>query len=484
MNNIINGSVTIGICIILIILSYRYYIKKKYLITLIFILLAGLSIRIYISLDGYLHTWDERYHALVAKNLIKHPYKPTLYENPVLSYDNKNWTANHIWLEKGPVPLLFASLSIGLFGNTEFPVRAPSILISLSGVFLTYLIASSIFNRKVALLASFFHAINGLIVELAGGRVSSDMVETSFIVFTELSVFFALKSTLNIKSILYPVFVGVSCGLAVLCKWSPAFIVFPVWAVAEYYSKTKPIKTVILHFITAFFVTLAVIAPWLINIIVHFPEEANYVLKKFLYAYSGTIEGHGGPAYYYLTIIGMIFGELIWIPIVFSFYHIISKKANWKILTLSSWWIIPLLIFSLAVTKRYTYLLIAAPALFIIQAYYWFYIYELRLKVRYKWLLFILLFAMLALPVRYSIERAKPFKKIDKSPSWATELKSLNGKFPEDGKTIIFNTEHYIEGMYYTEYTFYPFIPEQELIDSLRNNGYRVFLYQEIIKAQ
>ncbi len=38
-----------------------------------------------------LHDWDERYHALVAKNMIEQPFKPMLYKNPVLPYDYKDW---------------------------------------------------------------------------------------------------------------------------------------------------------------------------------------------------------------------------------------------------------------------------------------------------------------------------------------------------------------------------------------------------------
>ena len=35
--------------------------------------------------------WDESFHALVAKNLLKHPLKPTLIDIPYLAYDFKSW---------------------------------------------------------------------------------------------------------------------------------------------------------------------------------------------------------------------------------------------------------------------------------------------------------------------------------------------------------------------------------------------------------
>src|SRR5713101_6661867 len=156
------------------------------------ILVAGLILRMYAASDRCLHTWDERYHALVAKHLILHPLTPTLFEDPVLPYDFKNWTANHVWLEKGPVPLWAVSVSIRLFGTDELAVRVPSVLVSLLSVYLTYLIASLLFDRSTGILAAFFHSINGLLVELAAGRVSSDHVDTFFIFFIELGIYLSL----------------------------------------------------------------------------------------------------------------------------------------------------------------------------------------------------------------------------------------------------------------------------------------------------
>ena len=35
--------------------------------------------------------WDEGFHAVVARNLTKHPLKFTLYDQPWLPYDYKGW---------------------------------------------------------------------------------------------------------------------------------------------------------------------------------------------------------------------------------------------------------------------------------------------------------------------------------------------------------------------------------------------------------
>jgi 4-amino-4-deoxy-L-arabinose transferase-like glycosyltransferase len=109
--------------------SWKYWSEEKFRLAVLLLVICGLAIRIYISTDLFLHTWDERYHALVAKHLIQHPFRPTLYDNPVLPYDYRNWTANHIWLHKQPLPLWTMAASLSLFGVHEIALRLPSSLL-------------------------------------------------------------------------------------------------------------------------------------------------------------------------------------------------------------------------------------------------------------------------------------------------------------------------------------------------------------------
>ena len=50
---------------------YFYYVRGNIKIALIFLLISAFLLRLLmISLDPFLHEWDERFHALVAKNMI------------------------------------------------------------------------------------------------------------------------------------------------------------------------------------------------------------------------------------------------------------------------------------------------------------------------------------------------------------------------------------------------------------------------------
>ncbi len=60
------------------------------------IILAALIIRVDAGWQYSLNPWDERFHALVAKNLIADPLKSTLYRSPAVAFDYRDWASNHV----------------------------------------------------------------------------------------------------------------------------------------------------------------------------------------------------------------------------------------------------------------------------------------------------------------------------------------------------------------------------------------------------
>ena len=153
--NQVFGVITVIFCLIGYSLSWQYVLKEKFFAGILILLLCGLLQRIYVSTDFFLHLWDERFHALVSKNLIHHLLKPTLYENPVLPSPANSWTAGHIWLHKQPLPLWIMAISMKLFGVNEIALRTPSVVASTAGIGITYLTGKYFFNRKVAFVAAF-----------------------------------------------------------------------------------------------------------------------------------------------------------------------------------------------------------------------------------------------------------------------------------------------------------------------------------------
>lgn len=474
MENLTGGIIVIVFCIIGFFFSWKFFKKEEYKKSLFLIILCGLLLRIFVGLDFYLHEWDERYHALVAKNLIKHPLKPTLYDEPLFPYDYKEWSGNHVWLAKPPMPLWLMAASIYFFGNNEIAVRIPSFLLSTAAIYLTFLIGYLLFNNKIGLLAAFLHSIHGSLIELAGGRISSDHVETCFVFFVELSI---LCSILAVKrnNIMWTVFTGIFTGVAFLSKWMPSLIVIPIWTFLMYNAKTASIKKIFSDGFILLFFFLLIAVPWHIFTFKKYPAEASLMFDSFFKPLAEIIQEHNGPPWYYLKYLRVNFGEIIYIPLIWFLWKIIKKKLNYKMLTVFLWLFIPILVFSIAETKRQTYMLITAPAFFIATSYFFYYCYFIRKKFRYQWLIIMVMFLLIALPVRYSFERTKPFEKRERNPVWAQKLRKLNQTIK--GKNIVlFNIERPVEAMFYTDFIVYAHIPENEQIKNLIERGYKVII--------
>src|SRR4030095_4606058 len=153
---------------------------------LILLLAASLLLRMFAAGDLYLHEWDERYHMLVAKHLIQDPLRPVLYADPVLDYDYRNWTVNHVWLHKPPLALWLMALAMNIAGVNEVAARVPSLVLSTFGVYLTFLTGRVLFGPTVGLSAAALQGMNGLLLDLAAGRRASDHVDTTLLFFVLL----------------------------------------------------------------------------------------------------------------------------------------------------------------------------------------------------------------------------------------------------------------------------------------------------------
>lgn len=473
MNNIIFGILTTTLCSIGYYFSFKNWKKDNYQYSLFLLILCGLVIRIFTASDMFLHFWDERYHALVAKNLINHPLVPTLYDNPILQYDYRSWVGNHIWVHKQPLPLWVMSISLYLFGTNEIALRLPSILMTTIGIWLTFEIGSRLFNKKVGFLAAFFYSINGLIIEMTSGRIATDHPDVFFLFFVELSIYFSVIYSQKDK-MLYNILAGLSLGAAILSKWLPALIVLPIWLLLVLDTNKFTFKRIVYSFFTLVGICTLVFLPWQIYISITFPAEASYEASFNMKHITEALEGQGGPFYYFFDKIRINYGDLIYLPLIWFFYELYKNRTNKKQLILLVWFLVPILFFSIAKTKMQGYILFTSPALFIITALYYLMISEFMISKKSKWLYSLILFLLIALPIRYTFERIKPFENIDRNPQWVIDLKKINDKKISNG--IMFNYPNEIEAMFYTDFTVYQDIPSKEFIVELISKGKTIII--------
>jgi 4-amino-4-deoxy-L-arabinose transferase-like glycosyltransferase len=442
--------------------------------------MLGLILRLYMSNNSQLHQWDERYHALVAKNLAEHPLTPALYAHPVLPYEKNNWVGNHIWLAKPPVALWGMAASIKIFGPTEWAVRLPSLIYGLLAIVLTYLIGSILFDSKTGIWAAWLHAIQGVLIQLGAGMISSDHVETGHVFYVELSVFLMVFFYFKKQKHWLLLLAGAAGGFAFLSKWHPAFLVFALWFVPAVISKKYSLKQIIIQGLIVVSGFIIFTVPWIYYMFYNFPEEASHVFGKLSQAYIVAAEDHKASPFYYVLELLYIYGEAVFFILILAFVWCYKNNSRILFLLLLVWALLPALAFSFAETKRFTYLLISAPAFFILTAQAWL---TLKEKWKPKKLVFIkpvLLIVLAILPLRLLVERLRFFEAPKEPTTFYQNLTSYKQQL--DSNDLVFGLEEHIELMFYTDvYAAYRELPADSVLRNFEKDGYDVYLMREYV---
>lgn len=466
------GILTLGVCLILFLFAFRLFRHNRIGLSLALIILAGLLLRIQAGTDMFLHNWDERYHALVAKNLIKHPLVPTLYDDPALPYDYRRWDAGHVWLHKQPAPLWAMALSMRTFGVNEIALRLPSILLSTLAIGLTYSIGSLLFTAPVGLTAAALHAINGLIIQTTAGRVASDHIDLFHLFFVELAIFLAVLHSQTGKRRIIPL-IGLAVGVAILCKWLTALIVFPLWFIMVR-AKDKPM-TIAVNAVIIAAVCSATFLPWQVYIHATFPLEARWESAFNLRHITEPLEGHGGSWLFHFRGLAH-YGEFIALPII---WFLLRTARNWResrYLMPTVWLVVPFAFFTMVKTKMDTYTLFVAPSIFIMSAAFIHAVYTNRTRPGYRLLRSMMLVLLIGGPVFHLAQTIEPFRPANRSDKhdkrWADILRTLGRQVP-DSQAIYFSTRP-IETMFYTAGIGYPGLPTGDQIADLKKRGYSV----------
>jgi 4-amino-4-deoxy-L-arabinose transferase len=280
------------------------------------ILIAAFLLRWYmITVDPFLHEWDEKYHALVARNMMFDPFFPSIYRVALLPYDPGAWCCNHVWLHKQPLFLWQMALSMRLFGVSEWSMRLPSLLMGTLSVLLTYRISLLIAKQKLAaLIAALIVCFSCYQLNLISGREGMDHNDVAFN-FYVLASFWAAAEYLQTKAWKWALWIGIFAGCAILNKWLTGLLVFLPLGVLLLIDTFAPIKQrrgmTWPHFLLALFVCVLVFAPWQWYVWTHFPREAAIEYELNAQHIFKVLEGHNGSYGYYLSHFNQYFGDII-----------------------------------------------------------------------------------------------------------------------------------------------------------------------------
>ncbi len=473
---------------------FVYLHKTKF--ALLFLGISAFLIRLLMTaLDPFLQEWDERFHALVAKNMIQYPFKPMLMLNPVLQYDYTEWCCNHIWVHKQPLFLWQMALSMKLFGVNEIAMRLPSAILSTFMVFAVYQIAEFWIKQKsVAFIAAIIYTFSYYQLELVSGKLSldhNDLIFTCYVTFSIWAFTQYLKYHFDLK---WALAIGFFVGCAVLNKWLTGFLVYGAWGIYILFGKNEVsfIKKMT-HIATSVIVACIVFIPWQLYILKAFPLESAWEFEFNRKHIFEVLQGHEGGFLYHIEQLSVIYSGFLIPFLVVGIWFVLRKKEIDRLFTISILSIIVVIysFFSIIVkTKMPAFVYpIAAPisilmALGLYEGFTRAFVFVSKNRIL-KHYTSSIKFLTLILIAFFCL---KPFSII-KSRSVENESRNVrihNTKIfksldPEiDDKYIVLNLKPFenVEMQFYQNVNAYDWYCKSEIIDSLHQKGYQFAAYK------
>ncbi|MCB9223951.1 MAG: glycosyltransferase family 39 protein [Crocinitomicaceae bacterium] len=458
------------------------------------ILVAGtFTLALFMALlDPFLHLWDEQQHALVAKHMIEHPFKPMLYTDPVLPYLKSYWVQNHIWLHKQPLFMWQMALSMKIFGTNVLAMRLPSVIMFSLMPLIVFRIGTLLKNETAGFIAAFFMALANFPLELVSGMWHTDHNDMAFMFYLTLSVMCWFEYQNNGKT-KWLILLGITAGCAVLVKWLLGLLVYVIWyLVISFQNKMKiwEIKNYLVM-IKPFVVSLIVFLPWQIYCLINYPYEWKWEMQAAGKHFNHVVEGHGGSwKYHFDEGMDMLYfpGDLIPFVLlaflIISFF-LISKLPNRLFLLL--WVLFIYMFFTVAATKMLGFTVIAMPLILVSFGISIEFLYEkFAKKVKTIFLQAIFLFAIICYPACKFLNPEQMqimhsdfgywenYERINEMNELylITELRKEYGS----DKVVIFNSNTTplgsIQIMFFTDYLAYPQIPNDREIKTVLENDY------------
>lgn len=287
-----------------------YYLKKDRL-SLLLLTLGGLCLYIFGALsDPFLNLWDERFHALVAKNCMETPLMPRLYpELPIVEFDPMVWARAYIWLHKQPLFTWQIALCFKLFGVSEFTLRLPSVIMATLMIPLCYRIGQLLVDRRLGFYTALSAAFSWFLLDLVSGHGTSDHNNVCFVFYVTASVWSWMEYVRSERRWGWAILTGVLGGCAILTKWLTGLLVYLVWGVyllSKYRFHLKEWK--IPQFIAALTITAAVVLPWQLFTFKAYPEVARVEMRNNALHITEVVEnGHDQERYFYLETLPFIY---------------------------------------------------------------------------------------------------------------------------------------------------------------------------------
>jgi 4-amino-4-deoxy-L-arabinose transferase-like glycosyltransferase len=468
-------------------ISLYFQSRSKANLAVIFLILTAICVFSFAALlDPFLNLWDERFHALVAKNLINHPLMPTLYDNPIVNMDYDRWDRFHIWLHKQPLFLWQIALSFKLFGISEFSLRIPNVVLGAVFVLICYRSGKLLVNQRVGYISGVLVISTIYILELIGGRQELDLNDFSFMVYISLSIWSFIEYYFSNNKI-WLFFIGLFSGFAILCKWLVGLLIYFGWFILKIQNKKFKFyenKDLFL----SLFITFLVAAPWQILTFLWYPTEAFIAYKFNVLHFSIPLEGHTGNFFYQFDMFNIIYGALASFLILPSFYFMRKNVRDDQLFySLLGMVIVVYLFFSFTATKMPSFTIIVFMIIVIAFASLVNNLIEFinknvrkELLKRINFSVLIILLVLLRFDIEYLQEKHTTWKNENTYTQMLTYNREIFKSLRLPINTVLFNVKgrHYIEAMFYTGLPAYNIIPSVVQYKDLKSKGWRIAIFK------
>ena len=477
-----------SICLHLV--SILFYLNGDKKIALLLLIGGGVLLRIHFSLmANYLYDWDERFHALVAKNFSKHWLIPTLIDKPFLPYDPTRWSEAHVWLHKQPLFLWQMALSIKLFGTNILAVRLPSLIMSSIMIPVIYRMGKEVYSERVGFIAAFMLSCYEPVLELNSGLACADHNDMAFLFYITLSIYcwvcFEKKQQAK-----YLYMMGFFSGMAILNKWLAGLMVFSsfgfyhLFFLHDFFTR----KTVI-DFSKSIVVCLLTFLPWQLYIHYRFPVEANFESSYNSLHFLKALEGHQGDAGYYIDLLKNQYKHLeIFIALGISISLVMFNRYRIA-LSLMLTMVLVYIFFSAAGTKMPNFVIIVAPINILFIAFS----ADAIIGLMRKWVkagvvlqlgLFTGIFYLMIDPssineMHYEKSNWRGISRSNKEIR-VNQYKKLDKVMTKDVVIVNFAENDNIDCMFYIDNTCYPEISHEQYM-LLKRSGHRVYFASDTI---
>ena len=270
---------------------------------------------------------------------------------------------------KPPLTYWIIAVSSSIFGLNEFGIRLPIVLMALGSVWLTYLLGKKLYGPKAGIYALVIMSV-GIQVSFVKQYASPEIPLTFF--FTLTSYWF-VKGYLD-RNFRYILSAYLALGLTVLTKGFPYIIVIAgiitlfilVDSEFQWTKIWKQIKLLKLHI--GIPIVLLIGLSWVIFMVLKDGEAFWTVYKRETFERALSRPSRGLKPFFYIEVIAWSMA-----PYSLTFFHALFKQASSKKSIKSiafpfSWFIVMLVLFTLAKGKLPTYMIQAHPAMALIIA--------------------------------------------------------------------------------------------------------------------